>query len=262
VIDFKPKGAIFDVDDTLLDNEPGEPGMGLHEQSRLAAAHQVGRERHIPELTNLSVKANAEAFITAPVHTLEGAIWNTLLMAGLRTNPEVDFSDPLLQELVELKNHLHENTLRQEGKPLPGAMEFVRALAANGLTDKLAIASSAIRRDIDIFFDMTGFGAFFPESRIISKANIGRPKPDPESFNLAFATLGLPEADRQFVCAFEDDPRGIRAAQAAGLYTCAITTRFTRQALLELKNPPDVVADSYQEFAKHFGLKLQGSSAS
>ena len=256
MIDFKPKGAIFDIDDTLLDNEPGEPGMGLHEQSRLAAAHQVGQERHIPELTNLSVETNAEAFISAPIHNVEGATWHTLFLTGLRSSPEIDVSDPLLQELVELKNRLHENTLRQEGKPVPRAMEFVRALAANGLADKLAIASSAIRRDIDIFFDMTGFGAFFPDHRIISKENITRPKPDPEGFNLAFATLGLSEADRQYVCAFEDDPRGIRATQAAGLYTCAITTRYSRKALLELKNPPDVVADSYQEFANFFGLTL------
>ncbi|HEX3568200.1 MAG TPA: hypothetical protein VHT70_00810 [Candidatus Saccharimonadales bacterium] len=37
-INFKVKGAIFDVDDTLLDNKPGNPGFGLHERARLAAA--------------------------------------------------------------------------------------------------------------------------------------------------------------------------------------------------------------------------------
>lgn len=38
------KGAIFDVDDTLLDNQPGQPGMGLHERSRLAAFQFVGKK--------------------------------------------------------------------------------------------------------------------------------------------------------------------------------------------------------------------------
>jgi beta-phosphoglucomutase-like phosphatase (HAD superfamily) len=255
VINFVLSGAIFDVDDTLLDNAPG--GHGLHEQSRLAAAQEVGRRHNLPQLVELSVEINEAAFRTATVHTLEGAVWNTFLLTGLTSSPEIDLTDPLLLEFVTLKNQLHEVILRREGKALPGAVAFVRALAARGLADKLAVASTAIRRDIDIFFELTGLGEFFPESHIISKESFTRPKPDPEAFDLAFASLGLAEADRPYVCAFEDDPRGITAAQAAGLYTCAITTRYSREALLALPVAPHVVADSYQEFAKHFDLTLQ-----
>lgn len=56
MIDFEVKGAILDVDDTLLDNKPGVPGQGLHERSRLAAAHTVGKEHSIPALEELTAQ--------------------------------------------------------------------------------------------------------------------------------------------------------------------------------------------------------------
>jgi len=74
---------------------------------------------------------------------------------------------------------------------------------------------------------------------------------------MAFAKLGLSESDRGQVCAFEDDPRGIMAAKAAGLFTCAITTRYSREHLAALEVAPDLIADSYLEFAGHFGLDLE-----
>ena len=256
-VGFKVKGAIFDVDDTLLDNGRPGAGHGLHERSRLVAVHEVGRRHNIKALEEFSVEANFVAFAEASVHTLEGAMWNTLVLTGLMHTQEIDHDYPLLQEMVSLKNHLHEDILRQEGKALPGAVAFVKAIAANGLADKLAIASTSIRRDIDIFFDMTGLDALFPDERIISKELITLPKPDPQIFNLAFVALGLPEADRSQVCAFEDDPRGIKAARGAGLYTCAITSRYTREVLAALSTAPHFIADSYREFADFFGLVLE-----
>ena len=50
-IDFEIKGAIFDVDDTLLDNKPGVPGQGLHERARLAAIREAGERHRIEPLS-------------------------------------------------------------------------------------------------------------------------------------------------------------------------------------------------------------------
>lgn len=256
MIDFEVKGAIFDVDDTLLDNKPGIPGQGLHEQSRLAATHEVGRRHSIEALRLLTVQDNLDAFLNAPVHTLESAVWNTLLMTGIADSDVINPAHPLFQEIVELKNHLHKDILMREGEEVPGAIRFVQALAEGGLEGKLAIASTAVRQDIDMFLTKTGLGILFPESCIKSKESITHPKPHPEVFNLAFAALGLSEEDKAQVCAFEDDPRGIMAAKAAGLYTCAITTRFDRDNLARLEIAPDLIADSYQEFAKEFGVTM------
>lgn len=256
MIDFIIKGAIFDVDDTLLDNIPGVPGQGLHERSRLAAVHTVGKEFDIPELKGLSKEQNLNAFLTAPVHTLESAVWNILVMTGVADSRVINFDNPVFKKIVALKHSLHEDILRQYGKEVPGATAFVKALFNNNLEEKLAVASTAIQRDVDIFFEMTGLDNYFSDTRIKTKESITHPKPNPEVFNLAFDSLGLAEEDRQQVCAFEDDPRGIMAAKAANLYVCAITTRFDKNTLNKLEVPPDLIADSYEEFAHLFGLAL------
>ena len=254
MIAFTIKGAIFDVDDTLLDNKPGIPSMGLHARSRLAAVQTVGKAKGIEELANISVEDNLESFVSASAHTIEAAVWNMFVRAGLRQNVEINHTDPLLIEIVELKEKLHEDLLINEAEEVAGAIDFVRSLVEYGLGDKLAIASTATRRDVDLFFAKTGLSKYFPDKRIKTKESVTHHKPDPEVFNAAFETLGLPESDRAQVYAFEDDPRGILAAKNAGLYVCAITTRFTKDALLALEVPPDVVAESYAEFKELFGL--------
>jgi beta-phosphoglucomutase-like phosphatase (HAD superfamily) len=206
------------------------------------------------------VQQNLDAFLTAPVHTIDSAAWNLLMMIGLADSEVINPDDPLLQEIVALKNSLHQDILRKYGAEVPGAVNFVRALGRKGLGNKLAIASSAVKQDVDIFLEMTGLGEFFPEERLYTKESITHAKPNPEVFNLAFDSLGLPEHEKGNVCAFEDDPRGIMAAKAAGLFTCAITTRFSRETLAALAVPPDLIADSYQEFAEHFDLVLEPTS--
>lgn len=256
MIDFEVKGAIFDVDDTLLDNKPGVPGHGLHERSRLAAAHTVGQEYGILALQELTAQQNLDAFLNAPVHTLEAAVWSILVMTGVADSEVVNPDNPVFKAIVTLKNELHKDILRKFGTEVPGAVNFVKALGQGSLRNKLAIASTAVREDVDIFLSMTGLNIFFPEERIKTKESITHPKPHPEVFNLAFASLGLDEKDKRGVCAFEDDPRGIMAAKAAGLYVCAITTRFDRNSLSELEVAPDLIADSYEEFAGYFSLEI------
>lgn len=246
-------GAIFDVDDTLLDNFPSGPTDGLHERSRRAAIHEVGRRHNIVALQQLTPEANLQAFLDAPVHTVEAAVWNVLLGAG-EVAGEQQPEHPLLREIVTLKDTLHEKVLWEHGKEVPDASAFVRALALRGVAT--AIASTAVRRDIDIFLQKFSLQSPFPDTRIVSKENVTHYKPHPEVFETAFRTLGLDESERAHVLAFEDDPRGIMAAKAAGLYTCAITTRYPREQLARLEAAPDVIADSYQEFADIFDLTL------
>lgn len=254
---FTPVAAIFDVDDTLLDNRntSGEVGQGLHERSRLAAVREIGKRWGLQVLAEFDAERNYTAFTTASVHTLDGAVWNILCMAGLADGQTVNEQDPLLQEIVALKNKLHEKILREEAEPLSGAVDFVEKLGV--LVDgNLAIASTAIRRDIDIFLQKTGLDAYFLDGRIISKEKMTHPKPHPQAFELAFQSLDLPEATRRRVLAFEDDPRGIMSAKAAGLYACAIAGRFSREELERLDVAPDCVAESYAEFARFFGFSL------
>jgi len=242
-------GAIFDVDDTLLDNHPGGDMYGLHERTRLEAAHTVGRRHGIAGLTQLTPKQATDAFIQAPVHTIQGAVWQMLIMAGVVANGPLESDHPLLQEIIELKEHRHEHLLRTEGHEAAGATKFVETLTTTyGLRGKLAIASTASRRDVNLFLQTSGLQRFFPEANIISREQLVHAKPHPDAYNQAFATLELPEAARARVWAFEDDPRGVMSAKTAGLFTCALaTTRFTPGQLMSAATPPDIAVGSFAE---------------
>jgi beta-phosphoglucomutase-like phosphatase (HAD superfamily) len=248
------RAAIFDVDDTLLSNYPLGSSVGLHERSRLAAAHEIGKRRGSIGLQCMTPQQCADSFVNASAHTLQAAVWQMLLVAGEVTSETIDPNHPLLNEIMQLKDDLHEVILRTEGREVPGATAFVQKLVDGGVGTNVAIASTAFRRDIDIFLEMTQLGRLFSEEHIISRERFTHAKPHPEAFNMAFAALGLPEKARKHVVAFEDDPRGIMSAKAAGLFTCAITTRYDKQALASLETPPDLIAGSYAEFEQLLGL--------
>ncbi len=248
-------GVIFDVDETLLNNFPPGEKMGLHGESRLLAAHEIGKRHNSPGLQEFTYQQCVESFHQSKIHSIYGVVWEMLVIAGeISKQQTFDPSHPLLNEMVDLKEHLHEELLRTKGLEVEGATAFVKALSDNGLAGKMAIASTATRRDIDIFFEKTGLGEFFPNDKIIARQQLAHAKPHPDAYNKAFATLGLPESARAKVAAFEDDPRGVMSAKAAGLYVCAITTIHKREALAKLAVPPDLIADSYVEFARLFGL--------
>ena len=253
MIDFTVKGAIFDVDDTLLDNEPGLAEDSLHARSRLAAIREAGIRHKIPSLAHLSKEDNLHGFLTAPIHSLPGAVWNILYAKGVVPTRQMDGANTIFLEVVRRKNELYAGILREYGVLFPGAAEFVRSMyeRTNG---SIAVASSALRCDIDTFFEMTHLSELFSDNHIVSIESVTQIKPHPESFDTAFKRLQLPETDRRSVCAFEDDPRGIKSAKSAGLYVCAITSRFSKEHLLSQDVIPDMVADSYNEFQVLFGL--------
>lgn len=173
-------------------------------------------------------------------------------MKGLVSSNELDPKSPyyaLVHEIANRKNQLHESIITQYGKEVPGASHFIQRLVANGIT-KLALATTAIERDIDVYLDKYDLRRYFPEERIISFEKTSKPKPDPESFDLAFQSLGLPDSARPYVAGFEDNPRGIQSIKAAGLYACAITTRLSAEDMAALPVAPDLIAHSYDEFGR------------
>lgn len=246
-------GAIFDLDDTLLDNGPiDKPELWLHSRSRSAAVQQIASEQGIEALSTLTEAENGRAFLTASVHSLEGAIWNILFMKGLVGNNIIDTSNPLFSlvtQIAKRKDELHESIIREHGVEVPGASDFIKRLATNGLAEHLALATNAIRRDVHIFLDKYDLHSYFPPERIISYEQVTRPKPDPQCFDLAFRTLGLPDSARPFVAGFEDNPRGIRSIHAAHLFSCVITTRLAANDPILAELNPGLVADTYDEFA-------------
>lgn len=245
------KGAIFDVDDTMLDNQAGVEFGTIHEVTRLKAIHQAAEKYNLPSLAAVTEKENFDAFHNASTHSLDGAVWEVLFLKKIVDSKDLNPDHELLKEIVLLKNEMHVDSLRTLGKEVLNASAFVNALAKScGIEEKMAIASSAIRRDINIFLDeLTSLRKYFPDDHIVSYEDIPHSlgKPHPEPFNRAFATLGLSDVDRSSVVAFEDDPRGMISAKKAGLFVCAITTRFAKDNPQLLAAEPDLIFDSYEE---------------
>lgn len=251
---LKFKGAIFDVDDTILDNKHDKVGNSLHERSRLQAVHVIGREENLPVLSRVTEQESLDAFLTASDHSTVATVWNLLRMKNLVVGDLVEEDNDLMRKIIRLKNELHEKLLIEEGEEVPGATAFIEALAANGLEGKLAVASSAIRHEINVFFSKTGLNRHFPDDKIKSKEDVVHTKPHPEVFNLAFEALGLTDQERGLVIVFEDDPRGIMAGVAAGLKVCAITTRYEKKFLQKLEIPPHFIIENYAEAYKIVGI--------
>ncbi len=254
MVDFEVGGMIFDLDDTLVDNQE-HTGSGLHERSRLEATRIVGEQFGIKSLTNYTEQANAVAFRRAKTHSNESAFWYILVDAGVVSPREAE--DPqheLVAALIAIKDDFHEDLIRSDARPLPYVAEFLEGATQKGIG--LAIASTAIRRHIDAALETTGLSGYFPVDRRISFEKIMAPKPDPEVYDLAFRSLALEKGERMNTCAFDDDPRGIASARAAGLFVCAIATRYSIGDLLSLPVTPDLASNSYTEYAKEFGIQV------
>lgn len=254
-VPFTPLAAIFDIDDTLLDNYPQARAYGLHEYARLLAIREIGEKHGIDVLAHATEEHNAAVYYRAREHSVEGGVWQFFYETGLVKTPKINHTDPLLQEIAARKHELYEPILQEFGAPLPKAVEFVKAMyvLTNG---KLAIASGALRKNVDSFLKTSGMDGLFLPERIITRDIFSHAKPHPESFDKAFQTLGLQAKDRARVLAFEDDPKGIASAKQAGLYVCAITSRFDAAELADKAQPPDMVRDGYVNFAAALGIDL------
>jgi HAD superfamily hydrolase (TIGR01509 family) len=82
---------------------------------------------------------------------------------------------------------------------------------------KLALVTSSPRKDVEAIFERNGLGKYF--DLIITRTEVTKSKPDPESYNLCKDKLGFPANE---CLVFEDTLNGAKAAKAAGLTCYAI----------------------------------------
>jgi beta-phosphoglucomutase-like phosphatase (HAD superfamily) len=235
LIDFRPAGAIFDHDDTLVSNFAPGATIGAHEDSRLKAIYEYADRHNLPTLRSLTPEANMQAFIDAKTSTIEAAISEVFRICGITVEIHPELCEDTVNTIAARKTFFHREFI-QTAPEVPGSTDMVISLARNGIT-RLAIASNAVLSEITDYLDIHQLDRYIFRSRIRSLENARRPKPDPDLYNQAF----------------EDDPRGIRAAHDAGLFVCGVTSRLNCSALLELECPPRL-AGNYAELKQQLGL--------
>jgi HAD superfamily hydrolase (TIGR01509 family) len=196
---FRPRGVVFDLDGTIVDN------MALH-----AEAFATFVVRHgLPPLTHedrlrLDGKRNRDLFPLLFGRPLADAEWRA----------HADEKESLYREL-------------SAGRlaPLPGLTRLLEGLDARGIP--AAVATSAPAENVAHTLGELGLEARLPV--VVRADQVSRGKPFPDVFLAAAAALGVPPA----AClAFEDAPAGVAAAKAAGMVCVALTTGFSAVTLL------------------------------
>jgi HAD superfamily hydrolase (TIGR01509 family) len=141
----------------------------------------------------------------------------------------VRLSSARVVELIARKAVRLEELERDHSVLFPGAADLIRHLAA---TCPLAIASGAIRPEIERVLDKEGLATYFKTIVAAGETPVSKPAPDPytRAVTLLSAATGSAIEPRQCV-AIEDSRWGLESARAAGLRTIAVTHTYPARAL-------------------------------
>ncbi|MCD8049450.1 MAG: HAD family phosphatase [Clostridia bacterium] len=210
---MKIKGAIFDMDGTLLDS------IGVWD--KIDYEYLAARGIEVPE-----DYARAISSLT----TMECAEYS-IKRFGLEEN-----CDDLINEWEEraLFEYAHNLELK------PGAREYLEKLKSAGV--KLALATSSSKRLYEAAMKHTGVYEMF--DAFVTTDDTGKGKTDPEVYLTAAELLGV----RIEECAvFEDVPHAVISAKKSGAYVCAV--RDERWAADEefLRGEADLYISDFRE---------------
>lgn len=112
---------------------------------------------------------------------------------------------------------------------LPGLLDFLKATKEKKI--KMAIGSAAPPFNIDFVLDNLNIRDYF--QTVVSSADVVESKPHPEVFVKAAGHLGV-EPSRCLV--FEDAPKGVEAAENAGMECIVITTMHDPHEFIAYNN--------------------------
>jgi beta-phosphoglucomutase len=209
------RAVIFDFDGVITDSEI------LHFRAFNAVLTQYGFQLTKPEYYKKYLgMSDADCF-------------RALIAEGRLPIPEAQIGG-----LGQQKTRVFEKLARTEGKIIQGVREFLDTLSAAQVP--LAICSGALRTEIELILDEAALRDYF--DAIVSAEEVTRGKPDPEGFLLALQKLNeqWPEVIVPAGCiVVEDSHWGLKAAQAAGMRTIAVTNTYDAA---QLKQADKVVA--------------------
>ncbi|HLX92910.1 MAG TPA: HAD family phosphatase [Puia sp.] len=142
------------------------------------------------------------------------------------------FSSEELKEISIEKERRYQEAYLPHLKLIDGLPEFLAACKEKGLP--MAIASAAITSNIDFVLDNLRIRQYF--SAIVSADDVQVSKPDPEVFLQAAKLLGLQPEN---CIVFEDAPKGVEAALRAKMSSIVVLTTHSRK---EFSFMPNVIS--------------------
>jgi HAD superfamily hydrolase (TIGR01509 family) len=139
-------------------------------------------------------------------------------------------------ELIEERNQLIAEFFKKQLQAVPGALELVRSVRAEGI--KTGLVSSSPRPLVKIALEKLGVTGLF--DLILSGDQVVNGKPAPDIYLAAAENL---EVKPEFCLVIEDAPHGVAAAKGAGMCCLAISTSVSMPALALA----DKVVDGFEE---------------
>lgn len=141
--------------------------------------------------------------------------------------------DKFTQEEMDTLSVEKEKRYQTEYRPILQLIEgldaFLARAAEHGI--KMGIGSAAIPFNINFVLDGLSLRHYFPS--IVSADDVLNSKPDPETYLKGAQELGvLPEE----CIVFEDAPKGVEAAQLAGMNCVVITTMHEPEEFAQYDN--------------------------
>ena len=142
-------------------------------------------------------------------------------------------ADPsVIAPLMQRKAQVYLESVKDHLVIFPGVREFVSEAVA---TYPLAIASGALRHEIEFILEQTGLRKAF--LHITGAEDVSKGKPDPEPFLHALAALNRQRPNQTIApdscLVIEDSIPGLRGAKAAGMKVLAVANTHTIQDLHE-----------------------------
>ncbi len=128
----------------------------------------------------------------------------------------------------------------------PGVIELVRELAGGGIP--LAVASGALRHEVETFVLGLGIREAFPV--IVAADEVEHSKPDPETYLKAISRVqeyyNLAGLTARECVAIEDTPTGMQSARHAGMFVVGVAHSYSVE---RLKGEADYVVKGLGELS-------------
>ena len=210
------KGAIFDMDGTLLDSMFIWDTMG----SRYLQKHHLVPEEGLDEKFKVfTLEEGAEYF---------------------RQNYSITDS---VETIVAEVNEMTESAYRYEVQPLEGVAQVLQQLKEQGV--KMCVATVTDEYLAEIALEQTGLRQYF--DGIFTCAQVGASKHHPDIYEKALEFLGT---NRQETFVFEDAFYAICTAKQAGFPTVGIYGESYKNRWDELKQISDYTLISYKDWER------------
>ncbi|WP_161890470.1 HAD family hydrolase [Pontibacter russatus] len=158
---------------------------------------------------------------------------------------ENHFSDKEVQQLSFKKEQYYQQAYKPHLKLINGLHDFLKKAAAHDV--KMAIASAAITDNINFVVDNLDVRQYF--DAFVSADDVTTSKPDPETFLEAAKKLHADPAD---CIVFEDAPKGVEAAQNAGMKCVVITTAHPKEDFKQYENVIAYIGDYTDPYITNF----------